>query len=208
MNDHDGREAPQLPQYASPDQQERRMRDLGDARRTYTWTTQVATLPGVPLASKVPFEDEPSIPWLLTTLETAIPIAENTLEVKIAHGAPHATEDLARLEALRGSVHELRALHDGQSPGGLRGLFEAAPTFPVRAVPAEHAEDAVDRAPRESEASARKHELHRWFVLRPTRHAHVEEISRGAKARACRPLRRAPAPATDRRRPTSGPPSG
>lgn len=127
MNDSSGRENPTLPQYATPDDQECRSRDVGSARKTYTWTTQVATLPGVPLAAKVPFADKPNVPWLLTAAEVALAVVENGLAVKLAAGG-ETTDAHARLADIREKVATIRARHDAalRPAEGLRGLLSAA----------------------------------------------------------------------------------
>jgi arachidonate 15-lipoxygenase len=100
----------------------------------------VKTLPGVPLAASVPFADEPSVPWLIATLDVAIPVVENAICVKLAErGAAAANDpDLARLDEIRKVVDRLRDLHDGKEEGGIRGLLSSA-TGTVGALAGTHA---------------------------------------------------------------------
>ncbi|HMV66532.1 MAG TPA: lipoxygenase family protein [Myxococcota bacterium] len=122
------RKNPQLPQDASPDDQESRARAVASARKTYTWTTAVATLPGVPLAAKVPEADEPDLPWLLDTAEVAIAVVENVLANKAAEAEGVKDEHTAKLTQIKESVAQIRQNHEAatQSPGSLSDLFHAA----------------------------------------------------------------------------------
>ncbi len=126
MNDRSGRERPSLPQSDSPEDQECRLRDVAAARKTYTWTTQVPTLPGTPLAAAVPREDKPDVPWLIATAKVAIPVLENVLENKLAAEQADVGGHRARLGKIKASVAQIEVFHDDQRPGGLKGLFEAA----------------------------------------------------------------------------------
>lgn len=132
--DRSGRRAPSLPQYADPDDQGKRARALGRARERYVWTTQVETLPGVPLASKVHLSDDPSIPWLLATAKVALGVAENAIAVKLHEKREEFADNhpsVQRLEKLRETIHELENRHaaaanpgDTLKEGGLEGLFD------------------------------------------------------------------------------------
>jgi arachidonate 15-lipoxygenase len=130
MSDNGDRKNPQLPQYATPSEQRKRAREVGSARETYTWTTQVETLPGVPLAAKVPFADEPSIPWLLAAVKVALPVAENAIAVKRAEDgtAAAAAAHTETVERIRASRAALADHHDGPSEGSsaLGDLVSAA----------------------------------------------------------------------------------
>lgn len=128
MNDKAGRENPQLPQHASPDDQEARARDIGSARKTYVWTTQVTTLPGVPLATTVPFADQPNIPWLLETVEVALAIAKNVLANKLAEGEANLSKEERELAKIIESFESIRDHHASatESADGIRHWFAAA----------------------------------------------------------------------------------
>jgi arachidonate 15-lipoxygenase len=128
MSDTAGRTNPQLPQHASPDDQERRARDIGSARKTYGWTTQVTTLPGVPLSTAVPFADKPTVPWFLTAAKVALAVAENALANKRAEGEKGTSEHDARLAEIKERVTDIHTQHTAATAPvtGLSGLFSAA----------------------------------------------------------------------------------
>lgn len=105
------RKDPTLPQQASPHQQRERSRQLEDARETWAWTTAVPTLPGVPLAVKVPLSDEPSLPWLLDVAKVGLKIVENALAIRRAQrGGAESVGDAAALAELDGLKEEIATL--------------------------------------------------------------------------------------------------
>lgn len=131
--DRDGRRSPCLPQHTPADDWPARARALGKARERYVWTTQVETLPGVPLATKVHVADEPSVPWLLATAKVALGVAENAVAVKLHERGEQFGEDhpaVQKLQKLRDELQEVEARHEAAhstrslAEGGLEGIFE------------------------------------------------------------------------------------
>lgn len=74
---------PTLPQQDSPEQRAARAAQLAKAQQAYVWTTDVPTLPGVPLASDVPSSDEPTIAWFAILIGVGLGIVRNALAVLI-----------------------------------------------------------------------------------------------------------------------------
>lgn len=122
------RQHPQLPQHATPSDQRARARAVADARETWTWTTAVPTLPGVPLAADVPFADKPDIPWLILVAEVGLAVARNALANKRADTEEDVTARMGRLDEIEASVAAIRAHHEGASAPitGLRGVLDLA----------------------------------------------------------------------------------
>lgn len=118
------RKDPTLPQQDKGHALRARERQLEDARETWTWTTTVSTLPGVPLAAKVPREDEPSLPWLLAVAKVGLRILENALAVRRAsRGDLESTREdpeSKELAELRDAITEIEEAHTAD------GLLEAA----------------------------------------------------------------------------------
>ncbi len=131
MSGTEDRKHPSLPQYASPDEQKRRLEALADAHKDYEWTTELDTLPGVPLAASVPRADNPSVPWLLAAAKAAIPIVENTIVDKVGSDITDP-KVRAELDGIRAGIAEIEDKHfSAASPGeaieeGIKGLFDAA----------------------------------------------------------------------------------
>ena len=76
--------SPTLPQDDTPAQQAARAAQLAATQSVYTWTTDVPTLPGVPLATTVPKNDEPTIAWFVILIGVGLGIVRNALTVKLA----------------------------------------------------------------------------------------------------------------------------
>ncbi len=74
---------PSLPQNDTPAQQAARAAQLAATQAIYTWTTDVPTLPGVPLATSVPKNDEPTIAWFVILIGVGLDIVRNALTVKL-----------------------------------------------------------------------------------------------------------------------------
>ena len=60
-----GANHPSLPQNDSMEQRAQRRQQIAPTSVHYQWTREIPTLPGVPLATKVPTDDQPSIEWWL-----------------------------------------------------------------------------------------------------------------------------------------------
>jgi len=75
---------PSLPQNNTPAQKAAREAQIATACAAYVWTTEVPSLPGVPLAATVPASDEPTIPWFLILLGVGLKIARNAIAVKLS----------------------------------------------------------------------------------------------------------------------------
>ena len=74
---------PTLPQDDTPAEQAARAAQLAATRAVYVWTTDIPTLPGVPLASDVPKNDEPTIAWFVILIGVGLDIVRNALTVKL-----------------------------------------------------------------------------------------------------------------------------
>jgi arachidonate 15-lipoxygenase len=120
---------PTLPQDDTPAQQAARAAQLAATQAVYTWTTDVPTLPGVPLAMHVPKNDEPTIAWFVILIGVGIHIARNALTVKLGGvdkgelDSPRADYEaaLAECDAIEASAAKIAAEH-GVHTGG--NIFE------------------------------------------------------------------------------------
>lgn len=129
------RTSPSLPQNDNPRAQQRRRDQLGAAAQVYQWTDQVASLPGVPLATAVPRDDEPTIAWLLDVAEVAIDIVANQLLVKISGGDRLLAQSGG--SALQAHMNDMR-----QTVAAIRREHETPVGDVLRVI--EHAESALD----------------------------------------------------------------
>ena len=103
---------PTLPQNDTPAEQAQRAAQIAASRVTYEWTTTVPTLPGVPLSTTVPSNDEPTLAWFLLLIEVGLKIAFNRLALDLSqHGtgldATVVTHDSANPRDLSGHVHQV-----------------------------------------------------------------------------------------------------
>ena len=120
---------PTLPQDDAPAQQAARAAQLIATQAVYTWTTEVPTLPGVPLATAVPKNDEPTIAWFVILIGVGLDIVRNALTVKLGGvdrgelDGPRADYEaaLAECDAIEVSVAKVAADH-GVHTGG--NIFE------------------------------------------------------------------------------------
>lgn len=123
--------APSLPQNDTQAQQTARAAQLVLAQATYVWSTDIATLPGLPLAKTVPASNDPTIPWFVTLIGIGIAIARNALAVKIGGvdkgelDTPRAEYEaaLVQCDAIELSTAKIAAQH-GTHNGG--NIFERA----------------------------------------------------------------------------------
>lgn len=117
--------APSLPQNDTPAQKTARAAQLVQSQSVYVWTTDIPTLPGLPLAASVPASNEPTIPWGLTLIGILLAIARNALTVKLGGvdkgelDTPRAQYEaaLAQCDAIEASVAKMAAQH-GVHQGG------------------------------------------------------------------------------------------
>ncbi|MGH6634204.1 MAG: lipoxygenase family protein, partial [Sphingopyxis sp.] len=120
---------PTLPQNDTPAEQAARAAQLTATQAVYTWTTEVPTLPGVPLATSVPKNDEPTIAWFVILIGVGLDIVRNALTVKLGGvdkgelNSPRAEYEAALVEcdAIEASAAKIAAEH-GVNTGG--NIFE------------------------------------------------------------------------------------
>ena len=123
--------APSLPQNDTPAQQTARAAQLAATQTVYVWTTDIPTLPGLPLAATVPASNDPTIPWGLTLIGILLGIARNALSVKLTGvdkgelDTPRAVYEaaLAQCDVIEVSTAKIAAQH-GVHNGG--NIFERA----------------------------------------------------------------------------------
>lgn len=120
---------PTLPQDDTPAQQAARAAQLTATQAVYVWTTDIPTLPGVPLATDVPKNDEPTIAWFVILIGVGLGIVRNALTVKLGGvdkgelDTPRAQYEAALVEcdAIEASTAKIAAEH-GVHTGG--NIFE------------------------------------------------------------------------------------
>ena len=119
--------APSLPQNDTPAQQTARAAQLVLSQGVYVWTTDIPTLPGLPLAASVPASNEPTIPWGLTLIGILLAIARNALTVKLG-GVDKGELDtprteyeaaLAQCDAIEASTAKIAAQHGVHNGGNI-----------------------------------------------------------------------------------------
>lgn len=118
---------PSLPQDDTPAQQAARAAQLAATQSVYTWTTEVPSLPGVPLATQVPKNDEPTIAWFVILIEVALDIVRNALTVKLGGvdkgelDSPRAQYEAALVEcdAIEASASKIAAEHGVHTGGNI-----------------------------------------------------------------------------------------
>jgi arachidonate 15-lipoxygenase len=116
---------PTLPQNDTPAEQAKRIAQIAAARVTYEWTTTVPTLPGVPLATTVPSNDEPTLAWFLLLIEVGLKIAFNRLALDLAGdgsglGSTDVTHDVSDPRDLSGHLHQAPATPPPHAAARLR----------------------------------------------------------------------------------------
>ena len=118
---------PTLPQDDTPAAQAARAAQLTAARTIYTWTTDVPTLPGVPLATNVPKNDEPTIAWFVILIGVGLDIVRNALTVKLGgvdrgeldSPRAHYEAALAECDAIEVSATKIAAEHGVHTGGNI-----------------------------------------------------------------------------------------
>lgn len=119
--------APSLPQDDTPAQQAARAAQLTASQAVYVWTTDVPTLPGVPLATDVPKSNEPTIAWFGILIGVGLAIVRNALTVKLGGvdkgelDTPRAEYEAALVEcdAIEVSTAKIAADHGVHSGGNV-----------------------------------------------------------------------------------------
>ncbi len=120
---------PTLPQNDTPAVQAARTAQLIATQAVYTWDTDVPSLPGVPLATDVPKNDEPTIAWFVILIGVGLDIVRNALTVKLGGvdegelDSPRAQYEAALVEcdAIETSAAKIASAH-GVHTGG--NIFE------------------------------------------------------------------------------------
>ncbi len=120
---------PTLPQSDTPAQQAARAAQIAATQAVYMWTTDVPSLPGVPLATDVPKNDEPTIAWFVILIGVGLDIVRNALTVKLGAvdkgelDSPRALYEaaLAECDAIEASAAKIAVEH-GVHTGG--NIFE------------------------------------------------------------------------------------
>ncbi|WP_373490908.1 lipoxygenase family protein [Parasphingorhabdus sp.] len=110
---------PSLPQNDSLEQRAQRREQINATSTIYQWTCDIPTLAGVPLATRVPSDDQPSIEWWFKVLEVGLGIVENIAAVRLhpmfaglSQAAQQIISDaLADAEKVKTEVEALREKH-------------------------------------------------------------------------------------------------
>lgn len=102
------RKNPTLPQDDSPAEREKRDKQIAETRVTYQWTDTMPNVVGVPMATDVPEQDQPTLQWYLKVIEAALAIVENVL-ANIAH---KDNEHVSTLLTIKDKLHKLKAAHE------------------------------------------------------------------------------------------------
>jgi arachidonate 15-lipoxygenase len=120
---------PTLPQADTPAEQAARAAQIAAAQAVYVWTTEVPTLPGVPLATDVPKNDEPTIAWFAVLIGVGLAIVRNALTVKLGGvdkgeldtPRAHYEAALAECAAIEASTAKIAAEHGVHDGGSIFG---------------------------------------------------------------------------------------
>lgn len=124
---------PTLPQNDTATEQAKRAAQIAATCVSYEWTTEVATLPGVPLATKVPDNDTPTLSWFLILIGVGLKIARNQLSIKVSSSAkgeiatPAATlaAAQARCDEIEASAARIHVQHVEHAATGILGRIAA-----------------------------------------------------------------------------------
>ena len=130
-----GANHPSLPQNDSMEQRAQRRQQIAATSVHYQWTREIPTLPGVPLATKVPTDDQPSIEWWFKVLEVGLEILANIEAVNLrpifsglGTAARQIIDDaLEKAEQVKANICALREKHvKNLAENGLESSIEQA----------------------------------------------------------------------------------
>jgi arachidonate 15-lipoxygenase len=118
---------PTLPQDDTPAQQAARAAQITATQAVYVWDSDVPSLPGVPLATGVPKNDEPTIAWFAVLIGVGLDIVRNALTVKLGGvekgelDTPRAAYEaaLAECDAIEASTAKIAVEHGVHSGGNI-----------------------------------------------------------------------------------------
>lgn len=132
------RSQPVLPQDATPAQRSARQHALEQQRNAYQWSRTVPNVVGVPMAAKVPANDQPTLEWLLEVGESALHILENAL-ANLLDKLGDAEKDAAQseLKKIRHSLEQHRQRHQHELASGI--LTDAAQALRTLIAPSQDA---------------------------------------------------------------------
>ncbi|HMT43428.1 MAG TPA: lipoxygenase family protein [Chakrabartia sp.] len=105
---------PTLPQNDTPAQKEARAKQITQACGTYEWTVAIPTLPGVPLASKLPDSNKPTLDWLVLLVGIGVQLVRN--QIAINNSASEAQALGVLPTALGEAVVKLAAIESWLAP--------------------------------------------------------------------------------------------
>ena len=87
------RRNPTLPQNDNSSEQTRRHKQLNESQRNYVWTDELENVVGVPMATKVPYDEKPSQSWLLLVFDVGLQLAENLLAARLNNHRTNSKEN-------------------------------------------------------------------------------------------------------------------
>jgi arachidonate 15-lipoxygenase len=99
------RRNPTLPQNDTILEQTIRYKRLQESQRKYVWTDELENVVGVPMATKVPYDDKPSQSWLLLVFGVGLQLAENMLAVRLAQHRTNIKEH-KKLQGKLDNIHK------------------------------------------------------------------------------------------------------
>ena len=99
------RRNPTLPQNDNSSEQTRRHKQLNESQRNYVWTDELENVVGVPMATKVPYDDEPSLSWLLLVFDVGLQLAENLLAARLSKHPINSKEN-KNLQGKLDNIHK------------------------------------------------------------------------------------------------------
>jgi arachidonate 15-lipoxygenase len=126
---------PSLPQNDSLEERAERRQQIAATCAEYQWTCDIPALPGVPLATHVPSDDQPSIEWWFKVLEVGIAILDNVRAVLLNPIFTDLSEAAQKIfgdalddaDQITAKVEALRAKHHVSNAGpSLESSIEAA----------------------------------------------------------------------------------
>jgi arachidonate 15-lipoxygenase len=98
------RRNPTLPQNDNSSEQTRRHKQLNESQGNYAWTDELENVVGVPMATKVPDDDEPSLSWLLLVSGVGLQLAENLLTARLTKHRTNSKEN-KKLQGKLDNIH-------------------------------------------------------------------------------------------------------